>query len=180
MMLSNILLLAFSGPLLTAAAPSANTNLGPIRPLLAPLQIMTLTTFAPSGRPNSFPTESSVNISASDPNSNTVIACATKWPVFEDATIWNRINPCFESSGAAKDSKWTFQLLTPTASGNGASPLWNFRVHFVHETEKGVYVATGKFGVEDGNMSGLCSASGVCSFVLKGDNVTVPLYKVER
>ncbi|KAK4228655.1 hypothetical protein QBC38DRAFT_523523 [Podospora fimiseda] len=152
----------------------------PIRPPLKPLHILTLTTFAPSGRPDSYPTNSAVNISASDPNSMTVIACATTWPVFEYATVWNRINPCSESSGATKNSKWTFQLLTPTASGQGASPLWNFRVHFVHETEKGIYVATGKFGVDDGNLSGLCSASGVCSFVLKGDNVTVPLYRLER
>ncbi|KAK4168441.1 hypothetical protein QBC43DRAFT_310247 [Cladorrhinum sp. PSN259] len=179
MMLPTIVLLAIA-PLLVTAIPAPDAGPRPIRPPLEPLHILTLTTFAPSGRPDSYPTNSAVNISASDPNFNTVITCATTWPVFEDATIWNRINPCFESSGAAKGSKWTFQLLTPTASGNGASPLWNFRLHFVHETERGVYVATGKFGVEDGNMSGLCSASGVCSFVLKGDDVKVPQYRLER
>ncbi|KAK3987956.1 hypothetical protein QBC44DRAFT_330192 [Cladorrhinum sp. PSN332] len=178
-MIATFLLLLISG-FTAAASLTLDSNIRPIRPPLAPLHILTLTTFAPSGRPGSYPTNSAVNISASDPNSNTVIACATTWPVFEDATAWNRINPCFESSGAGKDSKWTFQLLTPTASGQGASPLWNFRVHFVHETEKGVYVATGKFGVDEGNLSGLCSASGVCSFVLKGNDVKVPLYRLER
>lgn len=55
------------------------------------------------------------------------------------------------------------------SEGVNSSPTTNFRLRFELEKEVCQYVGTEKFVVGE-NMSGICGASGVCSFGLKEEN----------
>ena len=51
-------------------------------------------------------------------------------------------------------------------NAESASPTTNFKLRFDLKKANAEFVGTGKFAVGE-NMSGLCSASGFCSFGLK-------------
>ncbi|KAK0744435.1 hypothetical protein B0T21DRAFT_325116 [Apiosordaria backusii] len=168
-----------------AALPSAQKLDRPERPPLKPLEINTLSTFAPSGRPGSS-LHSFFNVSFTDPEfNNTTVQCGTQWTYDETDTVWTRKNSdCLVNPKSKKVGEWSFQLLKPTASGEGASLLNNFMLHLRHDWTSGVHVATQKFGWDGKrNIGGMCSASGVCQFGLwEGVErpYLVPQFRLER
>jgi hypothetical protein len=137
-----------------AFAPSASA----VRSL-EPWLINRLTTFSPPDRPGSSPW-SIINITITDPNDMTATSaiCATTW-TFEEPP-YDIVNPCSEVPGG----KWTFSMLE--SEGSNPSPTTNFRLRFELNKEDGMFAGEESFAVGE-NMSGLCSAGGVCSFKLK-------------
>ncbi|KAK0673101.1 hypothetical protein QBC41DRAFT_396974 [Cercophora samala] len=168
-----------------AALPSAQKLDRPLKPPLKPLVINTLSTFAPSGRLGSSP-YSFFNVSFTDPEfSNTTVQCNTQWTLAEGDTVWTRKNTdCLIDPKSKRVGEWSFQLLKPTASGEGASLLNNFMLHLRHDWSSGVHVATQKFNFDgERNIGGMCSASGTCQFGLwEGVErpYLVPQFKLER
>lgn len=142
-------------------------------PALKPWEISRLTTFSPSGRPGSSPW-SVINITISDPNDAPVspAICVGKW-TFEEPP-YGVVNNCSDVPGG----RWTFAMLQ-SDNPAGGSPTTDFKLRFDLK-KKGTkeFVGTESFAVGE-NMSGLCSASGVCSFGLK-DTATPVLVKQER
>ncbi|KAK4184666.1 hypothetical protein QBC35DRAFT_505468 [Podospora australis] len=151
---------------LSATASIATVVKPKPKPPLKPYLLHTLTTFSPSGRPGSSPW-SLVNLTFSDLEFNNNVTCGAKY-TWEDP-LWNNVTECAHTPTTKdKYTKYSFQMLKPTASGEGASLLNNFMLHLRHDAEKGVYVATQRFNFDsDRNIGGLCSASGVCSFGLR-------------
>jgi hypothetical protein len=152
MHLSSIISLTLSG-----LAPLTRAD-----PDLKPWQISHLRTFSPPNREGSSPW-SLINITIADPNGFIVnpAICATQW-TFEEPP-YDRVNACSDIPGG----QWSFAMLK--ADSANPSPTTDFRVRF--ELKKGgeVFEGTGSFRVGE-NMSGLCSAGGVCSFGLKDEN----------
>jgi hypothetical protein len=137
---------------------------------LKPWEISRLTTFSPSGRPGSSPW-SIINITISDPNDaiSSPTICSGKW-TFEEPP-YDIINSCSEVPGA----EWTFVMLR--SNGTGASPTMDFQLRFELNKKRESFEGTEKFVVGE-NMSGLCSASGVCSFGLKEEMTPFPIKQV--
>jgi hypothetical protein len=141
-------------------------------PARKPWEVSQLTTFSPSGRPGSSPW-SIINITISDPNDDSVspATCVGKW-TFEEPP-YGVVNNCSDVPGG----NWTFAMLK-SDNATTASPTTDFKVRFWLKKGKAVFVGTQKFVVGE-NMSGLCSASGVCGFELKA-GMTPVLVKQER
>ena len=140
-------------------------------PALQPWEISSLNTFSPSGRPGSSPW-SVINITISDPSDTTVspAICIGKWTF--DEPPYGLVNNCSDVSGG----RWTFVMLK--SNNDGASPTTDFKLRFVLNKAGAEFVGTGKFALGE-NMSGLCSASGFCSFGLK-DGLAPVLVKQAR
>ncbi|KAK4236594.1 hypothetical protein C8A03DRAFT_35493 [Achaetomium macrosporum] len=152
MTLASLIPLLMSLPSLAAANPS-----------LKPWEISRLSTFSPSGRPGSSPW-AVVNITISDPNDASVspAICAAQWN-FSSEEPYGMVNACSEVDGG----QWTFVMLEADgADGVTPSPTTNFRVRFALEKMDETWVGDAAFVIGE-NMSGLCSASGLCSFGLK-------------
>jgi hypothetical protein len=124
-----------------------------------PWEITRLTTFSPSGRPGSSP-YSVINITISDPNDSTVspTICVGTW-TFEEPP-YGKINNCSDVPGG----QWTFAMLE-SDSGN-PSPTTDFKLQFEVQKMDQLFRGTEEFLIGD-SLSGLCSASGICSFGLK-------------
>lgn len=174
--------------LVTVAAgiPSAQKLDRPVKPPLKPLVIDSLSTFAPSGRPGSS-IYSFFNVSFTDVEfNNTTVQCGTRWTFGEGEDMaWTRKNTdCLIKPKSKRVGEWSFQLLKPTASGEGASLLNNFMLHLRHDWTSGVHVATQKFNFDgERNIGGMCSASGTCQFGLwEGVErpYLVPQFRLER
>lgn len=136
-------------------------------PDLKPWQISHLSTFSPPNREGSSPW-SLINITIADPNGLIVnpAICVTKW-TFEEPP-YDKVNACSDIPGG----QWSFAMLE--ADSTNPSPTTDFRVRF--ELKKGDEVFEGTEGFKVGdNMSGLCSAGGVCSFGLKEENTPFPV-----
>ncbi|EAQ85478.1 predicted protein [Chaetomium globosum CBS 148.51] len=163
MHLSNIISFILGGLL---AAPLALAN-----PDLKPWLISHLSTFSPPDREGSSPW-SVINITIVDPNgmiSNPTI-CATKW-TFEEPP-YDKVNACSDIPGG----QWSFAMLESDSAN--PSPTTDFKVRF--ELKKGGEVFEGTEGFKVGdNMSGLCSAGGVCSFGLKEENTPFPVVQAK-
>ncbi|KAK3303786.1 uncharacterized protein B0T15DRAFT_541257 [Chaetomium strumarium] len=136
---------------------------------IKPWEISHLSTFSPSGRPDSSPW-AVVNLTISDPNDTSVspATCVRQWN-FGNETPYDKVIACSEVPGG----KWTFVMLEADgADGVTPSPITNFGVRFELEKKKKKkdggekWVGDAKFVVGE-NMSGLCAASGFCSFGLK-------------
>ncbi|KAL2129470.1 hypothetical protein VTI74DRAFT_7772 [Chaetomium olivicolor] len=135
---------------------------------LKPWEISHLGTFSPSGRPGSSP-YSVINITISDPNDASVspATCVGKW-TFEEPP-YGKINDCSDVPGG----QWTFVMLE--SDGQNPSPTTDFKLRFDLKKKKKVrFVGVEKFVVGE-NLSGLCSASGVCSFGLKEEKTPFPV-----
>lgn len=145
-----------------ALAPSAGATFS-----LEPWLISHLTTFSPPDRPGSSPW-SIINITITDPNDMTATSaiCATTW-TFEKPP-YGIVNPCSEVPGG----EWTFAMLE--SEGAYPSPTTDFRVRFELKKEDGLFAGEESFVVGE-NMSGLCSAGGVCSFKLKEELAPFPV-----
>ncbi|KAK3900474.1 hypothetical protein C8A05DRAFT_45681 [Staphylotrichum tortipilum] len=141
-------------------------------PPLQPWQVFRLSTFSPSGRPGSS-IWSVINTTILDPNDATVspAICVGKWTY--DALPYGAVNNCSDVTGG----RWSFAMLK--SDGTGASPTTDFKLRF--ELVKGgvVFAGTQKFVVGE-NMSGLCGASGVCSFGLKEEMTPVLVYQARE
>jgi hypothetical protein len=134
---------------------------------LEPWLINRLTTFSPPDRPGSSPW-SIINITITDPNDMTAISalCATTW-TFEEPP-YDIVNSCSEVPGG----NWTFAMLE--SNGPNPSPTTDFRLRFELKKEDEAFVGEESFAVGE-NMSGLCSAGGVCSFKLKEELAPFPV-----
>lgn len=132
---------------------------------LKPWEISRLSTFSPSGRPGSSPW-SVINITISDPNEAIISPsiCSGKW-TFEEPP-YGIINNCSEVPGA----EWSFVMLQ--SEGSGSSPTMDFKLRFELTRNRMSFQGTEKFAVGE-NLSGLCSASGVCAFGLKEEKTPV-------
>lgn len=152
-------------PLLTLALAALTTATPPLQPW----QVSRLTTFSPSGRPGSS-IWSVINATISDPNDAavSVAICTGKWTY--DEPPYGVVNTCSEVPGG----KWSFQMLK--SDGTNPSPTTDFKLRF--ELVKGdvVFAGTEKFVVGE-NMSGICGASGVCSFGLREDKTPVLVHQ---
>ena len=147
-------------------------SLAAATPALKPWEITSLNTFSPSGRPGSSPW-SVINITISDPSDTSVspAICVGKW-TFEEPP-YGVLNNCSDVSGG----RWTFTMLK-SDNADSASPTTDFKLRFELKKAGADFVGTGKFAVGE-NMSGLCSASGFCSFGLK-DGLALVLVKQVR
>ncbi|KAK1766282.1 hypothetical protein QBC33DRAFT_620687 [Phialemonium atrogriseum] len=145
-------------------------------------EILRLSTFSPSGRPGSSPW-SLINITITDPNTIPAGPTPTGTAVFEPSTVncstawdagslpYNQVVNCTE----AEHGYWTFEMLEADDS-DYHSPTENFNIRFTQvrslevpgNTYAQTFVGTGSFRVGD-NLSGVCGASGVCSFGLKDE-----------
>ena len=141
-------------------------------PALKPWEITSLNTFSPSGRPGGSPW-SVINITISDPNDPAVLPaiCVGKWTF--DESPYGIVNNCSDVPGG----RWTFATLK-SDNAESASPTTDFKLRFALKKAGTEFVGTGKFAVGE-NMSGLCSASGFCSFGLK-DGLSPVLVKQVR
>ncbi|KAK4033793.1 hypothetical protein C8A01DRAFT_49678 [Parachaetomium inaequale] len=144
----NIILAILGLASLAAATPSLN-----------PWEISRLTTFSPSGRPGSSPW-SVINVTIADPNGLIVSPtfCVAKW-TFEEPP-YGKVNACSDIPGG----QWKFEMLE--SDSENPSPTTDFKLRFELRKHDETFVGTESFRVGE-NMSGLCSASGVCSFGLK-------------
>lgn len=137
---------------------------------LKPWLISRLSTFSPPDRPGSS-LSSVINITITDPNEFIAISaiCATTW-IYEKPP-YGIVNPCSEVPGG----EWTFAMLE--SEGSYPSPTTDFRLRF--ELKKGDerFMGIESFVVGE-NMSGLCSAGGVCSFRLKEETAPFPVKQV--
>lgn len=137
---------------------------------LKPWEISRLTTFSPSGRPGSSPW-SVINITISDPNEviNSPAICSGKW-TFEEPP-YGIVNTCSEVPGG----KWTFVMLQ--SEGSSPSPTMDFKLRF-EQNKNGISFQGMENFVIGENLSGLCSASGVCAFALKEEKTPVLVKQV--
>ena len=159
---------------------------------LQPWQVTSLSTFSPSGRPGSSP-YSIINLTITDPNTinagpahrgtaifpPTTANCSTYWDTWsETETPYNKTNACSE----VQYGYWTFEMReTSGTSSTYIKPTENVDIVFTHVDNVTVigsvytktFVGTAHFELGD-NMSGVCGASGVCSWGLKS-NTTVPV-----
>ncbi|AEO63792.1 3ffc141b-2c64-46a3-8362-d57d2a3f910a [Thermothielavioides terrestris] len=135
-----------------------------------PWEISYLTTFSPPGRPGSS-LYSVINITIADPNDSTVSPtnCIGKWTY--DTVPYNITNACSEVPGG----KWTFEMLE--SNSTSASPTTDFKLRFELDKQHSQFVGTASFAVGD-NLSGLCSAGGICAFELKEEDTPFPVYQV--
>ncbi len=85
--------------------------------------------------------------------------CVGKW-TFEEPP-YGVVNNCSDVPGG----NWTFAMLKSDNAAT-ASPTTDFRLRFELKKGEANFVGTEKFAVGE-NMSGLCAASGFCSFELK-------------
>ena len=140
-------------------------------PTLNPWEISHLTTFSPSGRPGSSPW-SVINVTIADPNGAIVSPtfCAAKW-TFEDPP-YGKVNACSDIPGG----QWTFEMLE--SDSENPSPTMDFKLRFELKKKDELFVGTESFKVGE-NMSGLCSASGVCSFGLKEEKTPFLVKQVQ-
>ncbi|KAK4119513.1 hypothetical protein N657DRAFT_650170 [Parathielavia appendiculata] len=138
-----------------------------------PWEITRLTTFSPTGRPGDSPW-SVINITISDPNDSTVspTICVGKW-TWEELP-YGKVNACSEVPGG----QWAFSMLE--SDSENPSPTVNFRLRFELRKTDRRYMGTAKFDWD--NLSGLCSASGFCSFGLKEEKTPFPVswYRVHN
>ena len=148
----------------------------------APWEVSSLSTFSPSGRPGSSP-YSTVNITITDPNTIVAGRSPTGMAGFPPSTAicnasfvgsdppYNKVLNCSET----KYGQWTFEMLKTNNTGY-PSATTNFDIRFtrvnnvtvIWEEFSKVYVGQAHFEVGD-NMQGVCGASGVCSWGLKGE-----------
>ena len=168
-------------PILSFTSLVAGTTLEDTPAVFAPWEITRLTTFSPSGRPNSSPW-SLINVTITDPNTipagqtptgtavfEPVIAnCSTAWTF--DSDPFNQVFNCTDIDHGS----WTFEMLndgveSPIATQN--FNLW-FKQARKLRTPGGNYSiefeGTGQFRIGE-NMEGICGGSGVCSFSLKNE-----------
>ncbi len=129
---------------------------------LLPWQVPKLYTFSPSGRPSSSPWYS-LNATIIDPNfSNTTTECSTKWTY--ESPPYKQVHNCSE----AAYRKWSFEILETNSSSEYPSPTTDFGLRFLLSRKGGREEYEGKANFKvGGNMSGLCAASGFCTWNLK-------------
>ncbi|KAL2174033.1 uncharacterized protein P884DRAFT_272786 [Thermothelomyces heterothallicus CBS 202.75] len=129
--------------------------------------ISELTTFSPPDRPGSSP-HSVINATISDPNDQTpVTAFCAATSTFEEPP-YGTVNACSEVPGG----RWRFAMLE--ADDGEASPTTNFKLRFELDKDGQTLAGTASFRVGE-NLSGLCSAGGVCSFSLKEESTPFPV-----
>ncbi|KAF2257141.1 hypothetical protein BU26DRAFT_513851 [Trematosphaeria pertusa] len=190
---------------LSAAAALAFSTLASCAPLgeapieeraarLQPWQLTALIAFSPSGRPGSYPwltitanltdpnelilgTAPDDNSTVSVPAGNTAPNCRAKWLSGENPH--GRSWPC-DPTG---DGYWTMKI--PKTEGFSAN---NFTAVFTRVAEvlyhgssyRKEYTASKKFFLgSDGNLSGVCGGSGVCSWGLKEGLAPYPIQQRE-
>jgi hypothetical protein len=111
-----------------------------------------------------------MNLTISDPNDASVspVMCVRQWD-FGNEDPYDKVIACSEVPGG----RWMFVMLEADgADGVTPSPISNFGVRFTLEKKKNLkkddekWVGDAKFVIGE-NMSGLCAASGFCSFGLK-------------
>lgn len=131
---------------------------------LKPWEILHLSTFSPPGRPGDTQLHSNLNFTISDPNDSTVspTTCVAKW--LYDELPYNQTNACDVVSGG----QWTFEMLE-SDNNRTASPTTDFKLRFELTTKDARCVGMAKFTVGD-NLSGMCSAGGICGFALKDED----------
>jgi hypothetical protein len=124
-----------------------------------PWEITHLSTFSPSGRPGSSP-YSVINITISDPNDSTVspAICVGTW-TFEELP-YGKVHACSEVPGG----QWTFAMLQ--SDSDNPSPTTEFKLRFEVQKMDQLFRGTEEEFLIGDNLTGLCSASGVCSFGL--------------
>jgi hypothetical protein len=137
-------------------------SLAAATPSLNPWEISRLSTFSPPARPGSSPW-SVINVTIADPNGAIVSPtfCAAKW-TFEEPP-YGKVNACSDIPGG----QWSFEMLESDSAN--PSPTTNFKLRFELKKKEELFVGTESFKVGE-NMSGLCSAGGVCSFGLKEES----------
>lgn len=155
--------------LLAAAATFATAN--PDTGGQKPWEISRLTTFSPPNRPGSSPWNL-INITIADPNDDPVapVDCGATWTL--ESPPYGQVHDCSEVAGGG--GQWAFTMLesdSPTAS-----PTTDFVLRFTLAKNGETYIGTEAFAVGD-NMSGLCSAGGVCSFGLKEELIPFPVHQ---
>ncbi|KAL2152847.1 hypothetical protein VTH82DRAFT_4002 [Thermothelomyces myriococcoides] len=135
---------------------------------LEPWLVSELRTFSPPNRPDFPPRDNLINATISDPNDLVAVStfCATTW-AFEDLP-YGRVNACSDVPGG----QWRFTILE--ADEGESSPLTNFKLRFELEKDDQTLFGTASFKIGD-NLSGLCSAGGVCSFSLKEEYAPFPV-----
>lgn len=133
---------------------------------LKPWEISRLGTFSPSGRPGSSPW-SVINITISDPNARTVTPtiCSAQWTW--ETPPWDQVQACTEDP----HGEWSF-VMVKSADSDYPSPTTDFVLRFtlVLQGMHRQFLGVARFRIGE-NMSGLCAASGFCSFGLKEELV---------
>jgi hypothetical protein len=149
---------------------------------LEPWQVTALRTYSPPYSPN-VTLKSGIAFTISDPNTMeagpahrgpaifppSTANCSGSWT--DEVQAYDRLFNCTE----VQYGYWSFELRKPVTGY--ASPMTNFDVRIqrvynvtvMNSVYTKILVAPGHFEVGK-NMGGLCGASGVCSFQLKGDS----------
>ncbi|KAI0139348.1 hypothetical protein GGR57DRAFT_496201 [Xylariaceae sp. FL1272] len=158
-----------------AATVSASEEL-----VVPPWQVIKLSTYSPSGRPNTSPDYYvSAAIRNPDPSkgdaaSDVEVDCKATWQ-YPDLP-YNKSFDCVLADGTV--SSWSWSMEPIQANSTSASSTTNFVLAFqaISNTatsgESIVWAGTQSFAVGD-NLQGTCAGSGFCSWALKPEKTPV-------
>ncbi|KAI1266577.1 hypothetical protein F5Y18DRAFT_425822 [Xylariaceae sp. FL1019] len=145
-----------------------------------PWQVIALSTYSPSGRPNSSPdyyisaTIQNPDPSKGDDASDIEVDCKATWQY--PNLPYNKMFDCVLSGGT--DSSWSWSMEPIQANSTSASSTTNFVLQFQAMSSTGPsgestgWAGTQSFAVGD-NLQGTCAGSGFCSWALKADKIPV-------
>ncbi|KAF2005265.1 cell death in tomato 1 [Amniculicola lignicola CBS 123094] len=178
-MFSNIIVVFLLAASTITAAPAK-------RAILQPWQVTSLTSFSPSGRPESYPWLT-ITTEITDPNSitlgtgtdnstvtspgpNAATNCQAKW--YTGTSPLNHIWPC----NPTEDGHWYMEV----KAVKGQFSNTNFNLKFTRKVEvlfrgeafRKTFSGKGHFDVPT-NLGGTCGGSGVCSWGLKNGPLAI-------